>query len=106
MKKIALLMDSWHRFMIAAWPIGIINELKKKQIDASLYIFCCAGNWSTDEAYNEGEHGILSLPNFTEFDGVIVDFSNMHSSQTLQTLIEQIKISDIPAISLQRQIDG
>ncbi|MGN0240701.1 MAG: LacI family DNA-binding transcriptional regulator, partial [Candidatus Weimeria sp.] len=106
MKKIALLMDSWHRYMVAAWPIGIINELKKKRIDASLYIFSCAGNWNTDEEYNEGEHGILSLPNFSEFDGVIVDFSNMYSTQTLQTLIEEIKISGIPAVSLQRKIEG
>lgn len=106
MKKIALLMDSWHRHMIAAWPIGIIDELRKKQIDASLYIFCCAGNWSKDEAYNEGEYGILSLPNFSRFDGVIVDFSNMHSQQEMQTLIEQINYSGIPAVSLQKQIEG
>ena len=106
MKKIALMMDSWRRYMIAAWPIGIIEELKKKQVDASLYIFCCAGNWNQDEAYNEGEYGILSLPNFNEFDGVIVDLSNMHSGKEVNLLTDQIRHSGIPAVSLQKQIDG
>lgn len=106
MKKIALMMDSWKRYMIAAWPIGIIQEIRKKQIDASLYIFCCAGNWSEDEAYNEGEFGILSLPDFSKFDGVIVDLSNMHSGKEVSLLVDQIKRSRIPAVSLQKQIDG
>ena len=102
MKKIALMMDSWRRYMIAAWPIGIIEELKKKQVDASLYIFCCAGNWNQDEAYNEGEYGILSLPNFNEFDGVIVDLSNMHSGKEVNLLTDQIRHSGIPAVSLHK----
>jgi len=106
MKKIALLMDSWHRYMVAAWAIGTVQELKKRKIDACLYIFCCAGNWSLDEEYNEGEHGIFSLPNFNEFDGVLVDFSNMLSDNEEQIVTERIRYSGIPAISLQKQIEG
>lgn len=106
MKKIALLMDSWHRYMIAAWPIGIINEIKETGLDASLYIFCCAGNWCQDELYNEGEYGILSLPDFNRFDGVITDFSNMHSGKEVSMLVERIKRSGVPAVSLQKRIDG
>ena len=99
-------MDSWHRYMVAAWAIGIVQELKKRKTDACLYIFCCAGNWSLDEEYNEGEYGIFSLPNFNEFDGVLIDFSNMHSYNEEHIVTERIRYSGIPAISLQKQIDG
>lgn len=106
MKKIALISDGWKKYMVAAWAIGIVGRIKEKNLDAVLYDFCCAGNWNQDEEYNKGERGIFSLPNMEELDGLIVDISNTRPGKELDLLMERLRSTHKPVISLQKRIEG
>ena len=62
MKKVALVMESWGRYITNAWIDGMLTKIKEKDADVNLYVFNAYANWSTDELYNQGEHYIFGLP--------------------------------------------
>ena len=66
-------MDGWKRFFTYAWPAGILQRIKETGEDINLYIFNSSGDWSMDEDYNIGEYNIYNLPDFADFDGIILD---------------------------------
>ena len=70
MRKIALIMEGWKRYITYAWPSGILQKMKETDEDINLYIFNSSGGWSLDEKYNTGEYNIHHLPDFKEFDGI------------------------------------
>ena len=74
MRKIALIMDEWKRCFTFAWPSGILQRINEAGEDINLYIFSSSGNWSLDQDYNIGEYNIHRLPDFHEFDGIIIQY--------------------------------
>ena len=106
MRKIALIMDSWKRYVIAAWPSGIMNRINETHENVSLYIFCCAGNWSEDSGYDHAEYNIFRLPDLNDFDGVIFDINNISSQEEADELISRIRDAHIPAVSIGSIIKG
>ncbi len=100
MKKIALLMDGWKRYFTYAWPSGILQRIHETDEDVNLYIFNSSGNWSRDEAYNEAEYNIFSLPNLCDFDGIILDINNILHSGVTTKVVEQAKKAGVPVISI------
>lgn len=105
MKKIALIMDSWKRFFSYAWPAGILQRMKEKEEDISLYIFNSSGNWSYDAEYNVGEYNIFHLPDLNDFDGIILDLNNIRMAGVREYIIDSVKKSGKPAISLANEIE-
>lgn len=106
MKKIALVMDGWKRFFTYAWPSGILQRIKETGEDVNLYIFNSSGDWSMDEDYNVGEYNIYNLPDFTDFDGIILDINNIRYADVGMKVIEAVKQSGKPAISIANIVDG
>ncbi|MFN2925893.1 substrate-binding domain-containing protein [Lachnospiraceae bacterium YH-ros2228] len=106
MKRILLLTDGWRRFIVSAWSNGILQYMKEHDRDYSLIQFHCWGNWSRDKKFNEGEYSIFSLANFKDYDGIVVDFTNMEDEKVIRDLQKRIIESKVPAISLCNSIDG
>ena len=72
MKKIALITDGWGRYVTYTWIQGYRNYMAAHQSDMDLYIFQSFGNFSMDEKHNAGEYNIARLPDFSEFDGILL----------------------------------
>ncbi len=106
MTKIALIMDGWKRYLTFAWPAGILNRIKQTDEDINLYIFNSSGGWSGDKDYDAGEYNIYNLPDLTQFDGIIVDLNNISDEKIAGRVIERVRKSGVPAISIGNKIDG
>lgn len=100
MKKIALLADGWKRLITYAWIRGInaFNENHSEPIEICHYN--CMGNWSNDPVFNQGEYNIFNLPELNRYDGIIIDINTMKDTAQRRHLIEIVKKSGVPAISL------
>ena len=105
MKKIALLMDGWKRYLTFAWPAGILQRIHETKEEAALYIFSSSGNWSRDEKYNEGEYNIFRLPDLGEFDGIVLDLTNVQISSVIEEIVKRARDSGVPVISLGKELD-
>ena len=106
MKKIALITDGWGRYVTYTWIQGYRNYMAAHQADMDLYIFQSFGNFSMDEKHNAGEYNIARLPDFSEFDGILLDLATVSQPDLIAEIIERAKFSNIPAISLLEQIPG
>lgn len=105
MRKIALLMDGWKRYLTFAWPAGILQRIRETGEEVALYIFSSSGNWSLDEKYNEGEYNIFRLPDLSEFDGIIVDLTNVEIYSVIEEVVKRTKESGVPVISIGKELD-
>ena len=106
MRKIALIMDEWKRCFTFAWPSGILQRLHEVEEDVNLYIFSSSGNWSWDKKYNVGEYNIYHLPDFQDFDGIILDLNNVVMEEVRRETIDRANNSGVPVISLGCELDG
>ena len=106
MRKIALIMDEWKRCFTYAWPSGILQRVHEIGEEVNLYIFSSSGNWSWDREYNIGEYNIYNLPDFREFDGIILDLNNISMKNVRDEVITRAKASGKPLISVGCEIDG
>lgn len=106
MKKVALISDGWKRMFMYAWVDGIMNKINEYSEDVCLYQYNCHGNWSKDDFHNQGEYNIFNLPDLKEFDGIILDCNNIVDKSVLEYVIELIRKSGVPAVSIARDIDG
>lgn len=105
MKKIALIMDGWGRFFTYAWPAGILQKIRERNADANLYIFNSSGSWSLDADYNTGEYNIYRLPDFRDFDGIILDLNNIGYKSVRDFVVERAKASGKPVLSIANEIE-
>ena len=106
MKKVALISDGWKRMFMYAWVDGIMNKINEYSEEICLYQYNCHGNWSKDDFHNQGEYNIFNLPDLSEFDGIILDCNNIVDQGVLEYVIELIRKSNVPAVSIARDIEG
>lgn len=73
----------------------------------NVYIFAGEG-WSYGECstYEEGEYNIYRLPDFTKYDGVIVNPDTIHDEKVVEEMIQSIRRSGVPCVSLNVGWDG
>ena len=105
MKKIALFMDGWKRFFTFAWPAGILQRIRETNEDVGLYIFNSSGDRSRDADYNIGEYNIYHLPDLNDFDGIIVDLNNIRYPEVCEYVVESVKKTGKPVISVANEIE-
>lgn len=80
-----------------------INGILDKALadNSDVYIFTCEGwQYRKRSGYEEGEYNIYSLPDFTQYDGVIINADTIHDLDTIQDFVEQIKFSGTPCVSI------
>lgn len=98
-------MQGWKRFFTYAWPAGILQRIKETNEEVNLYIFNSSGDWSLDEKYNVGEYNIHQLPDFTQFDGIILDLNNICQKEVRDSIVEAAARSGKPVLSIANEID-
>lgn len=106
MKKVALFSDGWKRLITYAWVDGMMRYISKSDEEIRLYQYNCHGNWSLDEKHNHGEYNIYTLPDLSEFDGIILDCTNISDRNCLDKLIRKIRKANKPTVSISNYIEG
>lgn len=106
MKKVAFIADGWKRLIIYAWIDGIYNKMQDYPEEVTLHYYNCYGNWSVDELHNQGEYNIYNVPNFKEYDGIIMDLNNILDQRQKEYVVKLVKDSGVPAVSIGEDIDG
>lgn len=106
MKRVALFSDGWKRLITYAWVDGIMRFISESEEDICLYQYNSHGNWSLDEKHNHGEYNIYTLPDLSDFDGIIVDCANIVDKRYSDRLIKRVLESDTPAVSIGDYIEG
>ena len=72
-----------------------------------VYIFTCdAWSYGSRYKYEKGEYNIYNLPDFTQYDGAIIDTSTIHDLETVDDLTQRITDSGIPCVSVDDKFDG
>lgn len=106
MKKVALFSDGWKRLITYAWVDGMMKFIAGSDEEISLYQYNCHGNWSHDEKHNQGEYNIYTLPDLSGFDGIIMDCTNIADKNVFDRLVEMIRKSGKPVVSIGNHIEG
>lgn len=89
-----------------AWVDGIIRRIRELDEDIALYQYNCYGNWSKDALHNTGEYNIYNLPDLKEFDGIILDGSNIVDIRQKRNIVEKLRKCEVPVVSLDWFVDG
>ncbi|MBP5198117.1 MAG: GGDEF domain-containing protein [Lachnospiraceae bacterium] len=102
--KIAVITASMHVEYTSITLKGIEEEAKRRGVD--IYIF--NANTTPDEKiqHNIGEYNIYKLINYKMFDGVIFFANLILGAHACEMLIEDIRRSGLPAVSIDREIEG
>lgn len=106
MKNVALISDGWKRLITYAWVDGIMSKICESGEDICLHQYNCYGNWSNDELHNKGEYNIFTLPQLSEFDGIILDCNNIVDKKQLDKTINMLRESGVPVVSIGYDIEG
>lgn len=106
MKKVALFMDGWKKYFTHTLPLGFMQKIREENADVNLYVFNSSGNWNLDDDYSYGEYNIYNLPDLKDFDGIMLSVNNIKYPEVIDSLVDKIRKSKIPAISLETKFDG
>jgi len=99
MKNIAVL--------VAGLTISTITEVTEGIRDCvtanncNVFFFTCERRYEKSILHDVGEYNIFKLPDFSEFDGVILINSTIGSGEVLCELADRIVKSGVPAVSLE-----
>ena len=99
-KKFAIIADGWRRHITYVWIRGCRKYIKEHELDIEISVFHSFGNFSRDEKFNAGEYNIIHLPDLSQFDGIILEVTNMLNQKKKQQIIQIIQESGVPAVSL------
>ena len=83
---------------------GILKEAKKEDFD--VFIFTCHVNHSASHMKINGAFSVMMLPDFSEFDGVIIMKGTIRQDDIANALVDKIKSYQIPAVSIEEDIEG
>lgn len=106
MKKIAIIADGWRRHITYVWIRGCKEYSNAHGMDVEISVFHSFGNFSRDDKFNEGEYNIVHLADLSSFDGIILELTNMLNLTKKQEIINLVKASGVPAVSLLERIPG
>ena len=83
---------------------GILQEAKIADFD--VFIFTCHMNHSASYMKINGAFSVMMLPDFSEFDGVIIMKSTIRQDDIANALVKKIKSYQVPAVSIEEEIEG
>lgn len=95
--------------------IGFISRYKiiegirdwAEQDNANIVLYTCEGFLYEElEDYIAGEYNIFSLPELSNYDGVIVDLDSIQDEETAENLKTRIEESKIPCVSFDKYIEN
>jgi len=85
---------------------SILNGIHRyaAQHHVNIAHFVAYGGILSNPTYDQGEYNIFNLPDFSQFDGVIL-LSNTFSAKALPLLRVKIAAAGIPAVSIDRDLE-
>lgn len=104
MKQIAVILGAINLDNQRKLLEGMVSAVK--QSDSNLFVFTnYIGNRENLESITLGSR-IFDLPNFHQFDGVILAGNSVFHPLVLDNLLERIQQANIPTVSIYRQYEG
>ncbi|MCH5186236.1 MAG: GGDEF domain-containing protein [Oscillospiraceae bacterium] len=103
--KIAVLIGGTGFYNQRRFINGILDTACADGTD--VYIFTCdAWSYGARYKYEKGEYNIYNLPDFKQYDGVIIDTVTIHDLETVDHLAWRITKSGVPCVSLNDKFEG
>lgn len=86
----------------------IINGIMESAISdgADIYLFTCDAWTYSTSYYSKGESAIFKLPNFEDYDGIILHGDTIYNKEIMNQVIRAIHKSGVPCISLNVRYEG
>ena len=95
-KKIAVFTTGWCSEILAQFLTGMQDSLKDEQAD--IFLFLCYPIYIDTPAVKRGELNIYSLPDFKDFDGIVIFGSGLNFQAEIDKLMSRAKRAGIPVI--------
>lgn len=84
---------------------GILNSALRD--GDNVYIFTCDGwRYESRFIYEKGEYNIYTLPDFAQYDGVIIGADTIHNQEVTEEIMSRIKEANVPCVSINMKLDG
>jgi len=103
-KRVAVFANGWSNEYLELILEGVKNRATEDNVD--LFVFVNYSSGSEDDPGNVGESMIFTLPNIADFDGVLLMGNTINMPYEREQLREQILKYNIPAISLEYEMEG
>lgn len=103
-KKIAVLANGWNDYSVTQAIRGIKSCTKDLDVDIFLFLSYAAYGQSPERNY--GEDSIFDLPDFTQFDGVILFSAMLNSTETPLRIAEKLVEQKVKAVTIGMEIPG
>lgn len=103
-RKIAIFANGWSNEYLELVLEGVRKKAQEESVD--LFIFANYSAGGENDPDNVGSGIIFTLPSIEEFDGVLLMGNTINMSKERKYLREQILEHNIPAISLEYEMDG
>lgn len=86
----------------------IINGIMEKAVldGTDVYIFTCDAWTYSTSYYNKGEAAIFKLPDFQDYDGVILHGDTINDKDVMKKVVSAIQRSGVPCVSLNLRFGG
>lgn len=81
----------------------VINGILDKALldRANVYVFICdGGHYEYCPDYGEGEYNIYTLPDFTQYDGVILSSDTIHDPEIVERIVRGIRDAGVPCVEM------
>lgn len=113
MRKLAIVIEANNRVFACSRVIAFSKKIREMKEEINLYIFRSDSAWTLDQNYNMGEYNIYHLPDFSEFDGIILDVNSIHQREhygcgaaAWEYLINSARQSGKPVLSWANRVEG
>lgn len=77
-----------------------------KETDSNLYVFTNYVGMQESMESVMNAYRIMELPDFSKFDGLIMAINTVHLPPAVEHIMNQIKATNIPVVSIDREFDG
>ena len=113
MKKLLYVLDDGMRKFTYEWVEGMRHSIQQAEEDINLYIVRADTYAGFSPRHNRGECNIYRLPDYSDFDGILLDISNAFHAEVneyaikgVNYAIEAARNSGRPVISVANYFDS
>ncbi|MBQ4465059.1 MAG: GGDEF domain-containing protein [Oscillospiraceae bacterium] len=87
---------------------GILQGVRQYAFANSVTLehFVAFGNIGSDISHDIGEYNIFSLANLRRFDGIILVINTIQDAECLQTVVNRVRESGVPAVCIDKDVEG
>ena len=112
-EKLLYVLDDGMRKFTYEWVKGMQRSIRQAEEDINLYIVRADTYAGFSPRHNRGECNIYRLPDYSDFDGILLDISNAFHAEVneyavkgVNYAIEAARASGRPVISMANHFDG